>query len=379
MKNFGDITKIDGHCVPLVDVIVGGSPCQDLSDGGKRAGLSGARSGLFFEQTRIIKEMHENAMHTNNVVRLPRFFVWENVTGALKSNGGRDFQKALSEIVRVAEPNAPDVPLPTWGGWNKSGALFGMGADGRPFSVGWRIHNAQFWGTPQRRSRVCVVADYRGTTASEILFVRKSMYGDFEPCGTEKTQTAGKIQNGTDDTIWCYSGGGYDSTITPPLSAGMNKIRGATPLLYGLTDFANYTHGCAPLRARGGDYGGGSENLCCDGKTVRRLTPIECERLNGFPDDWTNIGEWTDSKGRKRQTSDAQRYKALGNSIALPFWFWLLRRISAQYERPATMASLFDGIGGFPLCWERCNGKGTAIWCSEIDEFACAVTRARFS
>lgn len=116
MKNFGDITKIDGHCVPLVDVIVGGSPCQDLSDGGKRAGLSGARSGLFFEQTRIIKEMHENAMRTNNAVRLPRFFVWENVKGALKSNGGRDFQKVLSEIVRVAEPNAPDVPLPTWGG-----------------------------------------------------------------------------------------------------------------------------------------------------------------------------------------------------------------------------------------------------------------------
>lgn len=112
--------------------------------------------------------------------------------------------------------------------------------------------------------------------------------------------------------------------------------------------------------------------------TVRRLTPLECERLQGFPDGWTDIGEWTDSKGKKRETSDSARYKALGNSIALPFWFYLLRRISAQYERPATLGSLFDGIGGFPLCWERCNGKGTAVWASEIEEFPIAVTKARF-
>lgn len=111
---------------------------------------------------------------------------------------------------------------------------------------------------------------------------------------------------------------------------------------------------------------------------VRRLTPLECERLQGFPDGWTGIGEWTDSKGKVRQTSDSARYKALGNSIALPFWFYLLRRIAAQYERPATLGSLFDGIGGFPLCWERCNGKGTARWASEIEEFPIAVTKKHF-
>lgn len=111
---------------------------------------------------------------------------------------------------------------------------------------------------------------------------------------------------------------------------------------------------------------------------VRRLTPLECERLQGFPDGWTDIGEWTDSKGKVRQTSDSARYKALGNSIALPFWFYLLRRISAQYERPATLGSLFDGIGGFPLCWERCNGTGTARWASEIEEFPIAVTKRHF-
>ena len=111
---------------------------------------------------------------------------------------------------------------------------------------------------------------------------------------------------------------------------------------------------------------------------VRRLTPTECERLQGFPDSWTDIGEWVDGKGKKRELADSSRYKALGNSIALPFWAYLLRRISAQYERKATMGSLFDGIGGFPYCWERCNGKGTAIWASEIEEFPIAVTKRHF-
>ena len=116
----------------------------------------------------------------------------------------------------------------------------------------------------------------------------------------------------------------------------------------------------------------------CQGNIVRRLTPLECERLQGFPDNWTDIGDWTDTKGKVHKMTDSARYKALGNSIALPFWFYLLRRISAQYERPATMGSLFDGIGGFPYCWEKCNGKGTARWASEIEEFPIAVTKIRF-
>lgn len=145
---------------------------------------------------------------------------------------------------------------------------------------------------------------------------------------------------------------------------------------------------------------------------VRRLTPEECELLQGFPKFWTRLGEpeevevkdyeslynadgeeverrfigthneieyfYYDDKGKKKKCSDSNRYKALGNSIALPFWFYLLRRISALYERPATLGSLFDGIGGFPLCWERCNGQGTAIWASEIEEFPIAVTKAHF-
>ena len=112
---------------------------------------------------------------------------------------------------------------------------------------------------------------------------------------------------------------------------------------------------------------------------VRRLTPTECERLQGFPDGWTDIGEWTDSKGKVRQTTDSARYKALGNSIGLPPWKWVLKRISAQYERDATMASLFDGIAGFPFLWEQLNGRGSCLWASEIEEFCIAVTEKRIN
>ena len=109
---------------------------------------------------------------------------------------------------------------------------------------------------------------------------------------------------------------------------------------------------------------------------VRRLTPLECERLQGFPDGWTDIGDWVDGNGKKHKDADSPRYRALGNSICLPFWQYLARRICAQYERPITMGSLFDGIGGFPLVFERCGAK--ALWASEIEPFCIAVTERRF-
>ena len=109
---------------------------------------------------------------------------------------------------------------------------------------------------------------------------------------------------------------------------------------------------------------------------VRRLTPLECERLQGYPDGWTDIGEWIDSKGKKHKDADSPRYKALGNSIALPFWQWLANRICKQYDRQPTMASLFDGIGGFPLVFSRVGAE--PVWSSEIEEFPMAVTRKHF-
>lgn len=116
------------------------------------------------------------------------------------------------------------------------------------------------------------------------------------------------------------------------------------------------------------------------GKTiVRRLTPLECERLQGYPDGWTDIGDWVDSKGKKHKgESDAPRYKAIGNSIALPQWFWIVQKMKKHLRSDATLGSLFDGIGGFPLVWEEAYGKGTAIWASEIEEFPIAVTKIHF-
>lgn len=115
---------------------------------------------------------------------------------------------------------------------------------------------------------------------------------------------------------------------------------------------------------------------------VRRLTPLECERLQGFPDGWTDIGPWekVDSKGKTKAVpcTDSLRYKALGNSIALPPWAWVLARLSLCAATEPTMASLFDGIGGFPLIWEWLNGRGSCLWASEIEPFPIAVTKAHF-
>lgn len=134
------------------------------------------------------------------------------------------------------------------------------------------------------------------------------------------------------------------------------------------------------LRARASDpYREDAATYPVQNGIVRRLTPLECERLQGYPDGWTDIGDYTDTQGKRRQTSDTARYKAAGNSIALPPWKWALKRLSAQYERDATMGSLFDGIGGFPLIWEQINGKGSCVWASEIEEFCIAVTKARFT
>ena len=169
MKQYGDITKLDGAKLDPVDLIVGGSPCQDLSVAGKRAGLEGERSGLFMEMIRLIREMREK---TNGIH--PKFALWENVPGAFSSNGGADFQAVLTEFVRVVEPTAPDVPMPEEG-WPKSGVL--LGAD---WSVAWRTHDAQFWGVAQRRRRIALVADFRGQTAPKILFERKGVSGNSE-------------------------------------------------------------------------------------------------------------------------------------------------------------------------------------------------------
>lgn len=199
--------------------------------------------------------------------------------------------------------------------------------------------------------------------------------------------------------------------VVPSLQARMGTGGNQVPLTYQMQGFGDYREGDVASSCKQRDFKDGTDLVCavdcrnfCEGgeingtlqakesrgqslnlnntvrqnMVVRRLTPMECERLQGFPDHWTDIGEWQDSKGKLRKPSDSPRYKALGNSIALPFWDFLAKRISAQYLRPVTMGSLFDGIGGFPLVFERHNGKGTARWASEIEQFPIAVTKLRF-
>ena len=152
---------------------------QDLSVAGKRAGLDGERSGLFMEQVRIVKEMREHdrqqllsrGADVSYGLR-PRYMVWENVYGALSSGKpkGADFQIVLTEIVKIVKADAADVPLPKDGKWPHAGILYGVGDDGQPFSVAWRLHDAQFWGVPQRRKRLALVADFNGLSAGGVLF-----------------------------------------------------------------------------------------------------------------------------------------------------------------------------------------------------------------
>ena len=670
MKHYGDITKLSGYTLPVVDVITGGSPCQDLSVAGKRAGLKGERSGLFMEQIRIVKEMREyDRLHNRRTgwnVR-PRYMVWENVPGSFSSGEpkGADFAAVIEEIIKVAEPDADVCVCVPKDGWTKSGCYYS--SDGR-WSIAWRVHDAQFWGVPQRRKRIALVADFGGLSAPDILFERKGLRGDFTQSGEERESTSPDFEGGVGATSWTlkirggvevdsagkkagkgalvqteragtigvsqdqtlitipmegngarpsHHGDGYGKEGDPMFSLNTTEqhkvaigIDGYNQAVTGdvamcltgiATDYDHIpcvqTYGLEPgaasrmgnrfseevsptLRAKMGDnqasvvtvlndqggsrmevsediagtlrsqehghqpivydnhatdarvtvcgetapkvaarsvpggnntplvyehrkqdarvkelgdvaptveaaYGAGGNNtplvvangasgvvtqgngeawlipekatyltlgggqagqgypaVCigngqanqfglsdkvgalncmhdqqavitygidratfnqganalykpqiteelsatCVAKgpnavyqsVVRRLTPLECERLQGYPDNYTDIGEWVDSKGKTRKTTDSARYKALGNSIALPFWFWLLRRISAQYERVATLGSLFSGLGGFELCWERCNGKGTALWGSEIEPFCIAVTKVRF-
>lgn len=206
MKHLGDITKIDGHKVPLVDIVTGGSPCQDLSVAGKRAGLAGERSGLFMEQIRIIKEMRDESKRRADRYIRPRFMVWENVPGAFSSNNGEDFRAVLEETVRVVDPTAI---IPRYeGGWTDSGVILG-----REWSVAWRVHDLQFWGCPQRRRRISLVADFGGQTAPEILFERESLPRDIEPSQEEREGTSETFRGDTYPTVSFQERAGRDGGV----------------------------------------------------------------------------------------------------------------------------------------------------------------------
>ena len=195
MKHYGDITKINGSLVEPVNVVIGGSPCQDLSVAGKQAGLAGERSGLFMEQIRIIKEMRcaDAARGRTGTDIRPRWMVWENVPGAFSSNKGEDFGAVLQETIKIAEPQVPAVSVPK-NGWPTAGCFTDVGGK---WSVAWRVFDAQFWGVPQRRKRIALVADFGGLTAPEILFEREGVSGHFEQGRTSWKAATTSFEKGT--------------------------------------------------------------------------------------------------------------------------------------------------------------------------------------
>lgn len=259
MIHLGDITKIKGDNIPPVDVITFGSPCQDLSIAGKRAGLSGERSGLFMEAVRIIKEMREA---TNG--EFPKYAVWENVPGAFSSNKGEDFRAVLEELARIKEAGI-SIPRPDKSKWAKAGLI-----TGDDWSIAWRTMDAQYWGVPQRRLRISLVLDLTGGRAGEILFKPESLRGHFAPGVTPGQATAGTVEN---------SAGTADCTDAIPVNlqiATRHKSLGErTGLGVGQAGDAAYTlqesheHGvCCPdiakaytLKIRSGCEGGGKGAL----------------------------------------------------------------------------------------------------------------------
>lgn len=462
MIHLGDITKIKGDNIPQVDIITFGSPCQDLSIAGKRAGLSGARSGLFMEAVRIIKEMREA---TNG--EYPKYAVWENVPGAFSSNKGEDFRVVLEELARIKETGI-SIPKPDKSKWAKAGLI-----TGDDWSIAWRTMDAQYWGVPQRRLRISLVLDITGGRAGEILFEPESLRGHFAPGITPGQTTAGTVKNsaGTADctdaipinlqiatrhkslgertglgvgqagdaaytlqeghehgvccledakayTLKIRSGCEGDGITSPTMTGDNNSrvtdytaitLRGDTvagallardykgvgradslgrviaqPMgadLYNGTLTGDKVVTLTAAAAKGGTNTGPSVIEKIIRWIVRRLTPTECERLQGYPDGWTDLGDWVDSKGKTHKAADTPRYKALGNSIALPQWYYVLGGIADRLPEDATLGSLFDGIGGFPYVWAQLHAgrKQLCVWASEIEEFPIAVTKKWFS
>lgn len=229
MVHLGDITKMSGYTIPPVDVITFGSPCQDLSIAGKRAGMAGERSGLFSEAVRIIREMRYATFGA-----YPKYAVWENVPGAFSSNKGEDFHAVLQSLCRVIDPDAV-IPRPTnaRGGikWPRAGAIL---AD--HYSLAWRTMDAQHWGVPQRRLRISLVLDLTGGRAGEILFEPESLRGHFAPGITPGQATAGTAENGAGTADRAFTlkirsgceGGGKGALVQTEKSATLSTLQDQT-------------------------------------------------------------------------------------------------------------------------------------------------------
>ena len=349
MKHYGDVSKLNGGDLEPVDVITFGSPCQDMSVAGKRAGLDGARSGLFFQAVRIIKEMRVK-------YEKPRFAVWENVRGALSSAGGEDFRRVLEELCRIKD-DAIDVPRPPKGKWQSAGCVMGDG-----YSIAWRVLDAQYWGVPQRRKRVYLVADFDRDSAGKVLFESEGVSGHSEKMQAARKDFARTAQNGAGETGWgkevLNDQGGSAISLEHDLSPTLRaETHQHLPIVYCMSKSYHFAH-ATPDQA---DALVATDYKCppivnADWR-VRMITPLECARLQGFPDWWTDgltdsepsdtevrkwqgiFDEYCDINGRKRKTAsqvrkwlmteptDAAKYKMWGNGVALPCVVFVLAGI----------------------------------------------------
>ena len=434
MKHLGSVTDIKGNEIEPVDVITFGSPCQDLSVAGKRAGLKHedngddetTRSGLFMEAVRIIKEMREA---TNG--KYPRFAVWENVPGAFSSNQGEDFRIVLEELIKIVEPTAVMPNVPSFG-WPYADSFVGDG-----WNLAWRVFDAQFWGVPQRRRRIYLVLDLGGECSREVLFEREGLRGYFTQGRTPWEETSRYVEDGSgtaDRERNCVAVGftcgviaienhpndsrvnidesGTIQTLTGRMGTGGGNVpmvmeqtialegNGSRPSHHGdgyAVSDKSYTlnttevHGVCyeeerPIENNRAFYNQGENALydpqyyengivptivakgpsaVCTRYIVRRLTPTECARLQGFPDKWGHPDkkdDFTDEEYRfwlevrntkaaiegkavkdytKKQMltwynklhTDSSEYKMWGNGIALPNALFVMGGIAEVLNR----------------------------------------------
>ena len=356
MKHYGNISAMDGGKIEPADIITFGSPCQDMSVAGRRDGLDGKRSSLFYEAVRIIKEMR---CATGG--RYPRYIVWENVPGAFSSNKGEDFKAVLEAVIGIAEPNA-QAPMPEKARWPYTDLYLGDG-----WSVAYRTLDAQYWGVPQRRRRIYLVADFAGRgagTKQQTFVLQGSMIGrddKNDPQGDGINEVVSFTLNTIDrHAVYTMTTGSFAQVSEDKAPTVLARdYKDPTAVCYGIgRDTFNQGQNAkfAPtfeeelqptLVAKG-------PGAIQSGYTVRRLTPTECARLQGFPDNWcADLGTekptdeemyfwhkvfktYSEVTGCKMKSdkqvakwlkdpySDSAEYKMWGNGVALPcVWFVL--------------------------------------------------------
>ncbi len=376
VDSYGDIRNIHGNKIAPVDIICAGSPCQNLSVAGNRKGLQGNESSLFYESIRILREMRDA---TNG--KYPKFFVWENVTGAFSSNHGNDFRAVLEEIGQTK------IPMPQSGRWGGCGMVRVPLCD-----IAWRTLDAQYWGVPQRRRRIFLVADFAAEErcAAEILFVEQGVSGDTAESITSREEIAAVAGDSAQASSWCIAGniinrkdknGGHHLGVDKDVSFTLNTIdrhavfaedektysvqaighiveseksstlaardyksprnfveyQNEIPLY----DISHLSDGVREipkgavntLAARMGTGGGNVAVLneadrqeTDDVRTVRRLTVTECERLQGLPDGYTDVAL------NEKPASESERLKAIGNGMAQPCADFVLKQI-VKFQR----------------------------------------------